>query len=57
MKRLKPCPFCGETPTHSNGNDEDGVCWVSCPGCLMHMGLSKTIKEAISAWNTRKEKP
>lgn len=60
MTELKPCPFCGEKPTHvshtwdSLGND---IFWVYCGnlGCKVNPECDAKYSEeaAAEAWNTR----
>ena len=58
--KLKPCPWCGETPRLVGGHG----CWQvkcglglneRCPCLLLEMRCSPTRKLAIAKWNTRKE--
>jgi len=43
---LKPCPFCGETPTQQNAQGS----WVYCHGCGTD---GPYVPDPIAAWNTR----
>ena len=62
MEELKPCPFCGETPTVREGTERDGwightaiVCMTqSNPFCISKWVELKK-KKAIKAWNRRVE--
>lgn len=54
--KLKPCPWCGETPTVT-GPDADGEYCVGCcnPECNANpVVYGDTPAEVIAAWNTRK---
>jgi len=46
---LRPCPFCGETPTMQSGMDE---CWVSC-GCGSAGPRAAAEIDAARDWNRR----
>ena len=57
---LKPCPFCGNTPTIRIYNGEDGwrdryavLCRYDEGGCGAESGLYHYQAEAIEAWNKR----
>ena len=58
-EELKPCPFCGcEGWIHSSRVFDDGAIGyrVECEGqCHAMTCYWHTIKEAIKAWNQRKE--
>lgn len=51
-KKLKPCPFCGNTPTLIlSGGYYQVVCtYEDCPG---HLKGSLNQRDVIAAWNTR----
>lgn len=58
MSDLKPCPFCGGKAHTCGDEDQERVCWVMCPDCLASAGGNyPTMEEAITAWNTRADKP
>ena len=51
---LKPCPFCGETPSLVRwGNEWDVECISNDCLIVPETGLFKTKIEAIEAWNRR----
>lgn len=57
---LKPCPFCGaddfitfEYPFQRKPGLRG--CYVKCKTCGAPSGNRETVKEAIYAWNTRKD--
>lgn len=54
--KLKPCPFCGGEA--SKERFIDIACWlwhISCKKCMSVCQFGKTEKQAVAAWNTRKE--
>ena len=60
MSDLKPCPFCGNTPTIRIYNGKDGwrdryavLCRYDEGGCGAESGLYHYQAEAIEAWNRR----
>ena len=55
MPELKPCPFCGGTPTHVGGDDSDDgdLYFVVCSVCLAEGPNVTTKKDAIKLWNAR----
>ena len=56
---LGPCPFCGGVDQHVTGMFLDTLepRWhVSCIQCHAETGYKRTEKEAIYAWQRRKEK-
>jgi Lar family restriction alleviation protein len=58
---LKPCPFCGGKALVEERHHNDGITkWITyrvrCDsGCGAIVGVERTPKEAITAWNRRKE--
>ena len=51
---LKPCPFCGETPTYgSYRNPALGAWYVSCPACHGCGPMEGSKREAEVSWNRR----
>ncbi len=62
MSELKPCPFCGNTPTIRIFRGRDGwrdryavICRYDEGGCGAESGLYHYEEEAIEAWNRRAE--
>ena len=63
MKKLKPCPFCGQRETNNatlrfeenygNGTPEDYWCFISCGKCLTEGPASKSHSAAARKWNKR----
>ena len=60
MVTLKPCPFCGNTPTIRIIKGENGwrdryavLCRYDEGGCGAESGLYHYKAEAIEAWNRR----
>ena len=52
LKRLKPCPFCGEKKLEiMTGEDENY--WVVCKKCLAE-GPTSNLSSVIYVWNKRK---
>jgi len=58
--KLKPCPFCGESPDIGNAvydGRKAGAYYIACTStCEVHPELNDTYdspNEAIKAWNTR----
>lgn len=53
--KLKPCPFCGETPLLENtGINEKWSSWaLNCIGCCASVGSFVKKEEVIEAWNKR----
>ena len=61
MDKLKPCPFCGETPVDFGSKGEYRICCIETP-CAINPSTTGyySKQQAISAWNERKgrdEKP
>lgn len=57
MNKLKPCPFCGETPHIGEGFSPSihrGFN-VQCNNCDLIFGLKGTKRAIIAAWNRRVE--
>ena len=55
-ERLKPCPFCGGRAEIISRNPLPNTVYaISCrmPGCMAFTGWSRSLVEAISAWNRR----
>jgi Lar family restriction alleviation protein len=52
-KNLKPCPFCGSTDVHLNGDDRWNI--VICLGCGANGGADLGISGAAEVWNQRAE--
>lgn len=49
---LKPCPFCGETPTLQWHSAPE--CWVECScGAIGPQGEDTSTDDHIALWNTR----
>ena len=61
MKKLKPCPFCGEKAMCRKRRVKmnewiigcDGTNGVSCHGYVWKSPVYFTKKEAVNAWNRR----
>lgn len=62
--RLKPCPFCGATPTERHTVTAGGyrLIAITCPGCKAwgplveidyETGDERSIAPAVAAWNSR----
>lgn len=50
MKKLKPCPFCGEKGDIVEGMNEF---WVNCVQCGAATQMESNRDRAIEAWNMR----
>lgn len=63
---LKPCPFCGDTASLWETNDNHHYWWASCDGAIKtdrtkscygciypYKACYKTKEQAIEAWNRR----
>ena len=55
---LKPCPFCGKTPTYAKvlfGFEKEIRLTVHCANCSLNIGFFDGKDEACKKWNTRAE--
>ena len=61
-ERLKPCPFCGESPVfidtcYPTNLDNKPFYLIACYECPVSPMILETSKEhAVKTWNTRLEK-
>jgi Lar family restriction alleviation protein len=51
LVELKPCPFCGETPSLRKSNQPEYD--VFCGGCGVKTLSRKSKQHAIDGWNRR----
>ena len=58
MAELKPCPFCGKTPSFGKvrfGMEQDYRYTLHCDECCYNIGWLVSEDEAAAKWNRRAE--
>jgi Lar family restriction alleviation protein len=50
-KKLKPCPFCGESEPDTT--NKDGEIAIRCEYCGAYGPWADNLADAIAAWNRR----